>query len=102
MIYHSNYSDDYLWYLILHGKKLNSPEYKVPPRFQWLEQKCQGCKNVLEIQLRKWILILRVPSLIKLLIVPGFVWISFSEKVVNDKCFWKCKELELDVTFSEN
>ena len=43
MTYHSTQSDDYLWYLILRGKQKeknkNTPEYKVPPHFQWSEQK---------------------------------------------------------------
>ena len=39
MIYQSTHSDDYLWYLILREKNENTPEYKVPPHFQWSEQK---------------------------------------------------------------
>ena len=33
MIFHSTQSDDYLWYLILRGKKTKTPKYKVPPQF---------------------------------------------------------------------
>ena len=43
MIYHSTQSDEYLWYLTLHRKQkeknLTTPEYKVPPHFQYPKQK---------------------------------------------------------------
>ena len=42
MIYNSTHYDEYLWYLILHGKqkekKTETPEYKVLPHFNGSEQ----------------------------------------------------------------
>ena len=32
-------SDDYLWCLIFHDKKLKRTQKQVPPDYQWLEQK---------------------------------------------------------------
>ena len=52
MIYHSNYSVDFLWYLILRGKqqksekKTKTPENKVPPHFEWSESEQQGISEL--------------------------------------------------------